>query len=177
MTPSVSMVARRTAQTDTVISAGPDIVGTIGDLKVYPGAFNIIPGRVEMYLDLRSMKETTTASVRESIRKIVYAVHNAEMETVLSKSGSSMDPAIMDAIELSCRERGIPCHRMGSGAGHDAMTFPTQGIPTGMIFFPCVEGKSHCPDEEIRWKDAAVGTQILADTLLRIASGANTSRS
>jgi acetylornithine deacetylase/succinyl-diaminopimelate desuccinylase-like protein len=38
-----------------------------------------------------------------------------------------------------------------------------------MIFIPCVEGKSHCPDEAIRWEDAALGTQILADTMMRIA--------
>lgn len=166
-----------TAVNDSIISAGPDIVGTIGDLKVYPGAFNIIPGRVDMCLDLRSIKEITVQSVLATIRKIVYSIDNASMETILSKSGGYMDAVIMDVIELSCRERGVPFHRMISGAGHDAMTFPTQGIPTGMIFIPCKEGKSHCPDEEIRWEDAASGAQILADTLIRIASGARTGHS
>jgi beta-ureidopropionase / N-carbamoyl-L-amino-acid hydrolase len=49
------------------------------------------------------------------------------------------------------------------------MTFPTQGIPAGMIFIPCKEGKSHCPEEAIRWEDAATGAQILADTIMRMA--------
>jgi N-carbamoyl-L-amino-acid hydrolase len=80
-----------------------------------------------------------------------------------------MDPEIMQTIESTCRRQGIPSHRMGSGAGHDAMTFPMVGIPTGMIFIPCVEGKSHCPDEMIRWEDAALGAQILAETMMRIA--------
>jgi N-carbamoyl-L-amino-acid hydrolase len=57
---------------------------------------------------------------------------------------------------------------MASGAGHDAMTFASRGIPTGMIFIPCIEGKSHCPEEAIRWEDAGAGAQILADTILRI---------
>ena len=155
---------------ETILSAGPDIVGTIGELKVHPGAFNIIPGNVEMTLDLRSMKEDTLAAVRDNIRKVVHRVDNARMENILSKGGVSMDPEIMKSIELSCGQRGVRFHRMGSGAGHDAMTFPNLGIPTGLIFIPCAEGKSHCPDEEIRWEDAALGTQILADTMMRIAS-------
>ncbi len=160
-----------TAVNDAVISTGPDIVGTIGELKVHPGAFNIIPGFVKMSLELRSIKETIIQSVLQTIREIVHSVDNARLEPILSKGGVAMDPVIMDTIELCCRERGIKFHRMGSGAGHDAMTFPPLGIPTGMIFIPCVEGRSHCPDEEIRWKDAAIGAQILADTVIRIASG------
>jgi len=144
---------------------------------MHPGGFNIIPGIVEMYLDLSSMKDTTIKSARERIREIVYSVDDTRIETIISKSGVSMDPAIMDAIELSCLDRGVSFHRMGRGAGHDAMTFPMRDIPTGMIFVPCVEGKSHCPDEDIRWEDSTIGAQILADTLMRIASGTKASRS
>ncbi|MBW2307878.1 MAG: Zn-dependent hydrolase [Deltaproteobacteria bacterium] len=159
-----------TAVNDAVILAGPDIVGTIGELKVEPGAFNIIPGSVQMSLEIRSMKKAAVQSLHETIQEIVRSVDNARLEPILSKGGVVMDPTIMDTIELSCHEQGIHFHRMGSGAGHDAMTFPPLGIPTGMIFIPCVNGKSHCPDEEIRWEDAAVGAQILADTVIRIAS-------
>jgi N-carbamoyl-L-amino-acid hydrolase len=161
-----------TAVNRVVTSAGPAIVGTIGELKVHPGAFNVIPERVEMYLDLRSSEKDTIQSVRENIQKIVHSVDNAHMEHVVSKGGVIMDSKIVEAIEMSCRERGIRSKRMWSGAGHDAMTFPTQRIPTGMIFIPCVEGKSHCPDEAIRWEDAASGAQILADTIWRISSAA-----
>jgi N-carbamoyl-L-amino-acid hydrolase len=60
---------------------------------------------------------------------------------------------------------------MGSGAGHDAMSFQTRGIPTGMIFIPCEEGKSHCPEEAIRWEDATRSAQVLADAVIRIGLG------
>jgi len=158
-----------TAVHEAIRFAGAEVVGTIGELKVYPGAFNIIPGKVEMTLDLRSMKETMMDSVKKTIREIVHSVNNVEMETVLSKVGVTMDPEVMEAIESSCLRQGIPFHRLWSGAGHDAMTFPTQNIPAGMIFIPCFEGKSHCPDEAIRWEDAALGAQILAETMMRIA--------
>lgn len=155
-------------------SAGPGLVGTIGELRVDPGAFNIIPGKVEMSLDLRSMKKIPLRSVRKQIREVAHSMGNVRIETLLSKGGVSMDPRIMKGIEISCRERGVRWKRMGSGAGHDAMTFPTQGIPTGMIFVPCIDGKSHCPEEDICWEDAALGAQILADTIMRIAHGPET---
>jgi len=158
-----------TSVNDAMSAAGPDIVGTIGELNVYPGAFNIIPGGVQMTLEIRSMEESAIQKSAAAVQEIVGSVANARLEPILSKGGVFMDPAIMDAIELSCRERGTPCHRMVSGAGHDAMTFPPLGVPTGMIFIPCVEGRSHCPEEDIRWEDAAAGVQILADTVMRIA--------
>jgi len=161
-----------TAIRRAVRSAGAGTVGTIGELKVYPGAFNIIPGKVEMTLDLRSMKKTALRRVRKKIQEIVGSIKGARMETILSKDGASMDRRIMKLIELSCKQRGIRSLRMGSGAGHDAVTFSAQGIPTGMIFVPCKEGKSHCPEEAIRWEDAALGAQILADTVMRLACNA-----
>ncbi|RPJ34448.1 MAG: M20/M25/M40 family metallo-hydrolase [Deltaproteobacteria bacterium] len=93
------------------------------------------------------------------------------MRPLLSKGGVRLDPQIIRAIELSCRNRGVAFHRLSSGAGHDSMTFQARGIPTGMIFIPCKGGKSHSPEESIRLEDAALGTQILADTILRLALG------
>ncbi len=153
---------------EALVHSDTDIVGTIGNLQVYPGAFNIIPGRVDMFLDLRAMDELTLISGRNTLREIVKSETNAQAELILSKGGISMDASIIQAIEESCRERGIPCTRMGSGAGHDAMSFQTRGIPSGMIFIPCKEGKSHGPDEAIRWEDAVLSAQVLADAVIRI---------
>jgi len=156
---------------EALVHSGADMVGTIGNLQVYPGVFNIIPGRVDMFLDLRAIDELTLDSGRNTIREIVESETNAQAERILSKGGISMDAGIMQAIEDSCRERAIPCTRMGSGAGHDAMSFQTRGIPSGMIFLPCEEGKSHGPEEAIRWEDAARSAQVLADVVIRIGSG------
>lgn len=158
-----------TAVNAAVRSAGPEIVGTIGEFQVHPGVINIIPGEVEMALDLRSIKKTTLEAVKNTIQEIVHSTGNARMETILTKGGVRMDPGIMEAIEISCRQRGISFQRMWSGAGHDAMTFPTQNIPTGMIFIPCLAGKSHCPDEDIRFEDAALSAQVLADMMVSMA--------
>jgi hydantoinase/carbamoylase family amidase len=156
---------------EALVHSGTYIVGTIGNLQVFPGVFNIIPGRVDMFLDLRAMDKLTLDSGRNTIREIVASETNAQAELILSKGGISMDADIMQALEDSCRERAIPCTRMGSGAGHDAMSFQTRGIPTGMIFIPCEEGKSHGPEEAIRWEDATRSAQVLADAVMRIGFG------
>lgn len=158
------------------VSVGQDTVGTIGEFRVYPGAFNIIPGRVEMSLDLRSMKEKALLLVKAEIDRVIASVNGIRVQAVAMKSGVFMDSSINDEIEAACRRRGVRFHRMKSGAGHDAMSFPPKGIPTGMIFIPCQEGKSHCPEEAIRFEEAAIGTQILADTILGIAERANKGR-
>ena len=106
-------------------------MGTIGELKVLPGAFNIIPGKVEMSLDLRSMRKTPLESVRGKIRKITRSVEGVRLEMLNSKGGVKMDSAVMKTIILSCRERGVRWKRMGSGAGHDSMTFPARESPRG----------------------------------------------
>ena len=159
------------AVNEAVLAGGPDIVGTIGKVEVHPGVFNIIPGRADLLLELRSMKEPVLATVREAIQNLIRSQQGAEMRPLLSKGGVRLDPQIIRAIELSCRNRGVACHRLSSGAGHDSMTFQARGIPTGMIFIPCKGGKSHSPEESIRLEDAALGTQILADTILRLALG------
>ncbi len=151
-----------------VRSAGKGTVGTIGQLQVFPGVFNIIPQKVEMTLDLRSMEKNKLDSVKREIRKMLHLAGKSKMETLNAKGGVTMDRAIRKSIARSCRERKIRWRKMSSRAGHDAMTFASQGIPTGMIFIPCRQGKSHCPEESIRWEDAAAGTQILADTIMRM---------
>ena len=157
------------AVNEAVLAGGPDIVGTIGNVEVHPGAFNIIPGRADLLLELRSLREPVLASVRAAIQEILRTSEGSEMQPLLSKGGVRLDLKIMQTIELACRGRGVASHRLGSGAGHDSMTFQARGIPTGMIFVPCKEGKSHSPEEAIRMEDAAWGTQILTDTILRLA--------
>jgi acetylornithine deacetylase/succinyl-diaminopimelate desuccinylase-like protein len=116
------------------------------------------------------MEESVLSSARERIQEIVSRHGKSKMDPILKKAGVSLDSQILKIIEVSCRERGFPFHYLDSGAGHDAMTFQTKGIPTGMIFIPCKEGKSHCPEETIRIEDAVMGTQILTDSIVRIAS-------
>jgi allantoate deiminase len=153
-----------------VQGGGADVVGTIGEIQVYPGAINIIPAEVIMSLDLRSSRKDKLEAVCQTIKEIVSSLKNSTLEPILVKEGVPMDKQIKEIIAEACRQEGIAFCYLWSGAGHDAMTFPLVHIPTGMIFIPCKEGKSHCPEEEVSPAHAFLGTQVLAETVRRLAS-------
>lgn len=153
-----------------VQAGGEDLVGTIGEMQVFPGAINIIPGEVTMSLDLRSCRREKLNALGQNIRKIISSISNSALEPILIKEGVKMDRQIKELIAEVCRQEGISFCYLWSGAGHDAMTFPLMNIPTGMIFIPCKGGKSHCPEEEISPAHAFLGTQILAETVRRLAT-------
>ena len=71
------------------------------------------------------------------------------------------------ALEDEARARGYPTLPMTSGAGHDAMHM-ARIAPMGMLFIPCRDGRSHCPEEWAAPEDLARGAEVLAGALLRL---------
>ena len=57
---------------------------------------------------------------------------------------------------------------MISGAGHDCQLFAGQ-VPSALLFLPCRDGRSHCPEEYAAPEDLARGAQVLAAALYRLA--------
>jgi N-carbamoyl-L-amino-acid hydrolase len=49
---------------------------------------------------------------------------------------------------------------MDSGAGHDTAQL-SRVVPAGMIFIPCKDGLSHCPEEYAEVSDISKGTAVL----------------
>ena len=58
---------------------------------------------------------------------------------------------------------------MPSGAGHDAMQM-AKTTAAGMIFVPSRRGISHNPLEWTDPADIALGTQLLMETMIRVAN-------
>jgi len=54
-----------------------------------------------------------------------------------------------------------------SQAGHDA-NHMAEIVPTGMIFVPSRDGRSHCPEEWTEVEDIVRGTEVLAQSLFEI---------
>ena len=72
-----------------------------------------------------------------------------------------MDAGIVDTFEEAARDVGYGHERMTSGAGHDAM-FLARKIPTGMIFIPSIDGRSHDIAENTRDEDIVAGCVVMA---------------
>jgi len=154
---------------------GPRTVATVGQMTVQPGGINIVPGEVEMSLDIRDLDAATRDRACEAIRTWAAKVCEGrgvqmEWEELGRVVPVRLAEGIVSLVEETCRERGIPCLRMVSGAGHDAQLMALV-CPTGMIFVPSVGGVSHSPEENTQWKDLAMGAQVLLDVLWKLSQG------
>lgn len=143
------------------------MVVTVGWIKAFPGEQNIIPGKVKMTVEVRSVKD-------ESIKKLVdymkqlCSEYNCSYEQTLAQNPTVMSSTLMEAIKEAADDLGLSSMVMQSGAGHDAMMIANVIKDTGMIFTPSVNGVSHCPEEWTEWSDVEKSTNVLLNTILKL---------
>lgn len=143
-----------------------------GEVRVRPGAFNIVPGQVELALEFRhgtdetlgGMEAALLALAREAAEAFGLAV---EATPVGQERPALMDETFMAAIEDGCRVLGLSSKRLMSLALHDAQ-YLSQVMPTAMIFVPSVDGVSHNPAEFTRDQDCINGANVLLQTVLNL---------
>ena len=147
-------------------------VGTVGRIQAWPGAPNVIPGKVILSLELRDLD---AAKIQMLYEKIV-----AEAQQIAAASKTKFDfkeinvniPGPTDAkvrslIVEAARDLHLSSKLMPSGAGHDAQDM-ARICPVGMIFIPSVAGISHSPREFSKPADIANGANVLLHTLLKL---------
>ena len=150
-----------------------DMVSTVGVFRLEPGVAPVVPGTAVFTLELRSTDDAITGKAAGEFRSLLSGDEECSgaMRLLVSKPAVRLDPTMQDAIEESCRDLGVPCVRMPSGASHDASPI-AHVIPTGMIFVPSVRGISHSKDEYTSPDDLVRGAEVLARTIRRIDEAA-----
>lgn len=148
-------------------------VGTVGALKVHPGVMNVVPGKVELWVDIRGVDHESIIETLQEIKDTVSDIADERETPVFIEVMSSEKPVhmhddVVEVIDEVCRKMGIPYRRMNSGAGHDAMNM-AHLAPAGMIFIPCKGGVSHNPDECASIEEIQVGIDVLTETLYALA--------
>ena len=138
-------------------------VGTVGELSVDPGRFNVIPGNVSMKIDLRSEHDDSLAYMKKNVISELETRKNGvkiDYSIVAEVEASIMSPEVMEAIRSSVKSLGFTYMDMPSGAGHD--TIPISKISkAGMIFVPSIKGLSHTPLEWTDFEDVERGIEVL----------------
>jgi beta-ureidopropionase / N-carbamoyl-L-amino-acid hydrolase len=147
-------------------------VGTVGRIRVEPGAYNVIPGRVVFGLELRDLDDSRTLGFFRQIRAECQRLARAGGTIVaFSESLASVPalttPSVRRVIADAARGLGLATLALPSGAGHDAQEMARLG-PMGMIFIPSVGGISHSPKEFSRPEDITNGANVLLHTLLAL---------
>lgn len=141
------------------------IVGTVGTLRVVPGASNVIPGLVEVGLEIRGLDETVLDAAAAKLAQQVGAA--ATFYKVSRKAPVLSHPRLLDALAAASADLGLAAQRLPSGAGHDAMCMAALA-PHAMLFVPSRAGISHSPDEYTAPQDCINGARVLLGALLRL---------
>ena len=141
----------------------------MGVVQNHPNVLNVIPGRVELGVDMRGidqdsldrMERAFKAAVRESCKKrgVEYVA-----EKINSIPPISMSESVEDGLEQAAKRLGISSRRMPSGAGHDAMSF-AEICDSGMVFIPCRGGVSHNPSEHAELSSICDGARVMYEYL------------
>jgi allantoate deiminase len=139
------------------------MVATVGHIESKPGVGNIIPGEVRVWLEVRhASDDVRNAAVRVLIAKAQEIAQSRglqiEHEARLEQPAVAMGGNLIAIAERAIASCGVPCHRMTSGAGHDAMIV-AEKIPSVMIFLRSPGGISHHPDEGVLPDDIELALQ------------------
>src|SRR5215470_13837865 len=152
---------------------GGELVTTIGNLVVSPNIVNAIPGKVTLSIDMRDPKDATLDRALARLEPIVREACEREgvryeLENYWRVPYTPFDRAVVDTVERAARSAGARHRRILSGAGHDAQYMAAIG-PTGMIFVPSHDGRSHCEEEFTPIDDIEYGARTLLLAAVELA--------
>ncbi|MBO1110531.1 Zn-dependent hydrolase [Bordetella petrii] len=145
------------------------VVATVGRIEITPNAANAVPGRAELMLEVRSDSDAVLDSFPETLMdglaaQLAELRLSAAVAPVSRAHPTACSPLVMQAIEAAAGRLGYASMPLPSGAGHDAVYMAPTG-PIGMVFIPCLGGRSHCPEEWIEPAQLLDGTRVLYETV------------
>jgi beta-ureidopropionase / N-carbamoyl-L-amino-acid hydrolase len=151
----------------------PDSVVTCGDLKVSPGADNVVPGEAVCRLDFRDADHEGLSALREAVVALADRCAREHDTSVKLEWEHLADPVFMDAdlqklVMAGCDQLGYTSMPLPSRAGHDAQKIAAVA-PTAMMFVPSRGGRSHCPEEYTDPQQLARGADVLATAVAELA--------
>ena len=148
-------------------------VGTVGKIAVTPGAYNVIPGKVVLGLEIRDLSSEKIEMLFREIEKRAATI-GKDFKTTISfvrqpneSKPALTNKALQQTINTSANALGFSTKFMQSGAGHDSQHIASIA-PAAMIFIPSVGGISHSPKEFSTATDMANGANVLLQTILKL---------
>ena len=158
---------------ELVVRDYPGAVATVGDIRVEPGSFNVVPGRATLLLECRSLDPDELDALERSLIGLARATADAHgldvtVEPVGRDAPARTAETVRVAIAGAASDIGLTTMELPSGAGHDARSLAAI-TPSGMVFVPSQGGISHDPAEETAWADCLNGANVLLGAALRLA--------
>jgi allantoate deiminase len=158
---------------EEVAQSTDGLVATIGRIHVEPNASNVVPGVVQLSLDMRHPRDPVrSGAVQEVIAKaraIARRRRIAVAQTVQMEQPSvPMDERLTALLTAAIASAGFTPHRIASGAGHDAMIMAAR-LPAAMLFLRSPRGISHHPDESVLVEDVEASLNVGREFLILLS--------
>ena len=144
-------------------------VATVGVITNHPNALNVIPGEVELGVDMRGIDPASLDRMEARLKAVCKRVCEKRKMKYFREKTSDIPPIGM-SVELqqkllhAAKELKIPHRSMISGAGHDAMSF-AHICDTAMVFIPCAKGISHNKKEFTTIESICDGAKVIYEYL------------
>jgi allantoate deiminase len=158
---------------ETCAQRQPELVATVGQIAVYPGASNVIPGSAVMSLDLRHPSDHIRLVNGETLEKRSREIAtqrglDVDWKQLQSTPSVPCNAELVEWLGQAVAADGLPILHLASGAGHDAAIMATL-TASAMLFLRCKDGISHSPEESVSLADVARATAVLARFLELVA--------
>ena len=144
-------------------------VATATLFSIQPVSINVVPGFVELGVDIRSVD---SASKRRTVERFFGLIRRAEalrgvrieVTTLSEEEPVQLSADMAGLLERGAQSISVPCMPMFSRAGHDTM-YMAKLAPSAMLFVPSRDGISHNPAEFTELADIVQGTRVLAEAV------------
>ncbi len=149
-----------------------DPVATVGRLQVWPNAANVVPGSVEMTVDLRDLSPRVLQELVDGLMLELERIGgrrqcSIQLEPQFEVAPTPADTLVIEAVSASAAALSLTQSRLPSRASHDAQELGRRW-PMGMIFVPSRGGLSHSASEYTSPEQCREGTAVLLEALQRL---------
>ena len=144
-------------------------VATVGVVGNKPNALNVIPGEVQLGVDMRGIDIASLDRMEARLKATCKRVCEKRKLKYFREKTSDIPPIGM-SLDLqqklldAAKKLRIPHRSMISGAGHDAMSFANI-CDTAMVFIPCAKGISHNKKEFATIESICDGAKVIYEYL------------
>ena len=167
---AATLVQNVSERAESLNSRGTYLVATVGRIAIQPNGANVVPGSVELALEIRSNRVEAVRDFEAGFFQFAAdACCKAGLKFDAEQKSSAPRVSVNEGLRMHLREAaassGCSFREMPSGAGHDAAHM-SEVCPSCMVFVPCLRGRSHCPEE---WSDKdqiGRGAQVMLEAML-----------
>lgn len=161
---AIEQLASQFAQGDAHFAA------TVGEFRIEPNAANVVPSRAVMLIDARAENRADMEAFCVAVEALALEVADetgcaiAKPRRISDNLPTPCDAGLLAVLDAACQTTGARHRRMASGAGHDT-AWMARATKAAMIFIPCLDGRSHAPEEFAKTEDIALGAAVLLEAV------------